>query len=436
MNWLRIRKSKSDDASELIALLERHAGVGLWDAVLHQGDPAHPASHWHWSAEFRRLLGFTDISDFPDTMASWSERLHPDDVEATFTAFQASLDETQTDRGYDVTYRLRVRDGSYRWFRAVGGVARDPSGRPVRACGSLIDIHDQRVAENDKRDTMHALSSSFQQSVMGVVDSLCAAVSEVRTSADQVLVAAHEAQGRSSAVSAASEQATGNVQSIASAAEQLSASIAEIGRQVVRAAEISSAATEEAANTNAKISALVQAADRIGAVVSLINVIASQTNLLALNATIEAARAGDAGKGFAVVAGEVKSLANQTARATEEIGEHIAAIQDETRRAVEAIRHVTSIIGQVQEISTIISASVEEQGAATHEIARNVQQAAEGTKSVAAHVEGIAVAVRRTEEDAGASSRIAGTLELVSERLQQEVDHFLGASLSNVAGTP
>lgn len=254
MNWRWIRKTKTDDAGALIALLERHAGVGLWDAVLHRGDPAHPASHWHWSADFRRLLGFTDIADFPDTMASWADRLHPDDAEATFAAFQASLADTETDRGYDVTYRLRVRDGSYRWFRAVGGVARDPSGRPIRACGSLIDIHDQRVAEDDKRETMHALSSSFQQSVMGVVDSLCAAVSEVRASADQVLVATHDAQGLSSAV------------------------------------------------------------------------------------------------------------------------------------------------------------------------------------SVAAHVEGIALAVRRTEDDAGASSRTAGTLEKVSERLQQEVDRFLGASLSNVVG--
>ena len=421
--WTKGVRDSGD--ADLLAILERHAGVGLWDAVLRDGDPGHPGSHWHWSSEFRRLLGFSDVSEFPDVMSSWADRLHPDDTQATFDAFQACLNDSSGKTGYDVVYRLSTRDQGYRWFRAVGGVARDHDGKPIRACGSLIDIHDQRMAEEERRTSAQALAAAFQESVLGVVDGLSSVIQDVRVSSDQVLAKAHQAQQLSAAVSTASDQTTNNIQTIATAAEQLSASISEIGRQVADATRISSAASVEAAATNGKIGALAQAADRIGTVVSLINVIASQTNLLALNATIEAARAGDAGKGFAVVAGEVKALANQTARATEEIGEHIGAIQDETRRAVEAIRHVALIIGQVQDISVSIAASIQQQGAATHEIAVNVQQAVNGSMAVYDNIKEMDIAVKSTEDDASMSSECVHKLNMAANELVKHVDNFM-----------
>ena len=141
--------AKTNDADDLMSLLSRHAGVGLWDAVLHQGDPMHLNSKWRWSEEFRRLLGFAhgDRVEFPDVVGSWADRLHPEDAAATFTAFGACLGDRSGRTGYDVAYRLKMKDGRYRWFRAIGGVARDTTGLAVRACGALIDIDAQKSEE-------------------------------------------------------------------------------------------------------------------------------------------------------------------------------------------------------------------------------------------------------------------------------------------------
>ena len=425
VRFLRQAAKRYTESSEVLSVLDRYAGVGLWDAILHGGDPTHPKSTWRWSAELRRLLGFETEREFPNVMGSWADRLHPDEVASVFAAFGACLADRTGRTSYDVAYRLRVKDGSYRWFRAVGGVARDHAGTPTRACGSLIDIHAERVAEADKRIAMEQLARRLQSSVMGVVDTVSSSSAALQGTARSLLESATQAKTLSTAVSAAAEQATANVQSVASAAEQLSASISEIGRQVAQAADISAQASEETARTNSKVQALAVAADRIGAVVSLISDIAGQTNLLALNATIEAARAGDTGKGFAVVANEVKGLATQTARATEEIRGQISAIQEETRHAVEAIRHIGDVIDNVREISASIASSVDQQGAATQEISQNVQEAAEGTQTVSANIGGVTAAVATTGSAAELVLESAGRLEGDSGHLHEEVAHFI-----------
>jgi methyl-accepting chemotaxis protein len=212
---------------------------------------------------------------------------------------------------------------------------------------------------------------------------------------------------------------------VASAAEELSASISEIGSQVSSSSRISSAAVEEARHVNNLVHGLADAVGKIGEVVNMITDIATQTNLLALNATIEAARAGEAGKGFAVVANEVKHLANQTAKATEEIGQQIGSVQSQTNEAVEAIKAITMTIGQISEVASAIAAAVEEQGAATNEIARNVEQAAAGTNEVSTNIAGV---TESSTETGRASSQVldsARELSVQSEHLRNDVDKFI-----------
>jgi methyl-accepting chemotaxis protein len=212
---------------------------------------------------------------------------------------------------------------------------------------------------------------------------------------------------------------------VATAAEELSVSVLEIGRQVEQSSNIADHAVVEADRTNTTVEGLSRTAQRIGEVVQLIETIAGQTNLLALNATIEAARAGDAGKGFAVVASEVKSLASQTAKATEEIRAQISEIQGATGQTVEAIRSIGTTIRQMSEIATTIASAVEEQGAATREIASNVHQAAQGTGDIASNIEGVSHAAGETGAAASQVLSSAGELARQSETLRRDVDDFL-----------
>ena len=281
-------------------------------------------------------------------------------------------------------------------------------------------------AEQERKRAMLDMADSFESAVMGLVKGVSAQASEMQATSQSMSSSAHQSQVQASSVAAAAEQATANVQTVASAAEELSSSISEISRQVAEAATISQSASDATQRTNEMVQGLAKAADKIGEVVSLITDIASQTNLLALNATIEAARAGEAGKGFAVVANEVKNLANQTGRATDEISAQIGAVQEETKRVVEAIGSIGKVIDQVQQISSGIASAVEEQGAATQEIARNVQQAAEGTQSVSSNIMGITEAASSTGAAAQQVLSAAGDLAKNSETLRGEVDRFLG----------
>jgi methyl-accepting chemotaxis protein len=281
-------------------------------------------------------------------------------------------------------------------------------------------------AEADRRQMMLTLAASFEDDVKGVVQSVSAQATQLQSTAASLSSIAGKAEQQSSAVSSAAQQASANVQTVASAAEQLAASIGEISRQVTHSAGLSRTAVNDAKRTSEIVSVLATSAQRIGDVVSLITDIASQTNLLALNATIEAARAGDAGKGFAVVAGEVKTLANQTARATDEIGQQITAIQGATREAVQAIEGIAASIANISEVGSRVSAAVEEQGAATKDIARNVQRAAEGTRDVSVNIAGVQDGVSNAGSGAADVRDAARDLFSQSKTLTDRVEQFIG----------
>ncbi|MGB0694705.1 MAG: protoglobin domain-containing protein [Rhodospirillaceae bacterium] len=268
-------------------------------------------------------------------------------------------------------------------------------------------------------------ANAFEESVKSLANVVAGAATELQATAGSMSSTANSTTDRVTSVAQAADHALHNVQTVASASEELSASIAEISRQVHDSTEISHSAVEEAQRADGLVNGLVSAADKIGEVVKLINDIASQTNLLALNATIEAARAGEAGKGFAVVASEVKSLANQTARATDEISNQIGEVQTATKAAVNAIQGIGRTIGSISEIASAIASAIEEQGAATQEIARNVQEAAEGTSSVTSTLQDVSQDASETGQSAQEVLGAAGELSQQSEQLNNEVDRFL-----------
>ncbi|MFN4283622.1 MAG: methyl-accepting chemotaxis protein [Alphaproteobacteria bacterium] len=280
-------------------------------------------------------------------------------------------------------------------------------------------------AETDKRATMERLADEFEASIRGVVDGVSSAATELQATAQSMSATAEQTNAQAAAVAATSEQASANVQTVATASEELASSIGEIGRQVTESVNIATQAVSEAERTNRQVQGLAEAAQKIGDVVKLINDIAGQTNLLALNATIEAARAGDAGKGFAVVATEVKSLATQTAKATEEISAKIAEMQAATESSVTAIGAIGGTIVRINEIATTIASAVEQQGAATAEIANNAQQVSHGTREVSSNIVNVTQAASETGAAAEQMLSSAGELAKQGETLRAKVDVFV-----------
>lgn len=333
--------------------------------------------------------------------------------------------KTQAMAEGDLTVELpEAKDGD-----EIGQMARALVVFRDRLTGSRRMQQEQEAAKarasEQRRSEMQALASDFEGAVGSIIESVSLAAGELEGSADAMSATAERSQGLATTVTVASQEASTNVQSVASASEEMASSVNEISRQVQQSARIAGEAVEQARQTDARIGQLAQAATRIGAVVELINTIASQTNLLALNATIEAARAGDAGRGFAVVAAEVKELAQQTAKATGEISTQVADIQFATNESVVSIKEIGDTIAKISEIASTIASAVEEQGAATREIARNVQQAATGTAQVSHSI----ADVRSEAGETGLASRrvlaAAKSLSDESGRLKSELGRFL-----------
>jgi methyl-accepting chemotaxis protein len=283
---------------------------------------------------------------------------------------------------------------------------------------------DQAVAR-ERQAILLQMADDFEKAVGRIVEAVSSASTELEASANGLSRTAASTQQLSTLVASASEEASTNVQAVASATEELSSSIREISRQVQTSARMAHDAVDQARNTSGRVGELSRAASCIGDVVELINTIAGQTNLLALNATIEAARAGEAGRGFAVVASEVKALAEQTSKATGEIGQQVTGIQSATHESVDAIKEISSTIERLSEIASTIAAAVEQQGAATQEISRNIQQAAEGTQQVSSNVS----KVQRGTSETGSASEVvlsaAQALSTESNKLKLEMGRFL-----------
>ncbi|MFZ1173697.1 methyl-accepting chemotaxis protein [Bradyrhizobium sp.] len=280
-------------------------------------------------------------------------------------------------------------------------------------------------ADSERKLLLVRMADEFERGVLASLDSLAGSASEMQATSKSMSSTAIEASQQATSVAAVAEQASVNVQTVAAATEELSSSVSEIGRQVTQSTEIAGQAVSEANRTNVTVQGLSAAAQKIGDVVKLISDIASQTNLLALNATIEAARAGEAGRGFAVVANEVKSLASQTAKATDEISAQVGAMQGATTEAVQAIEGIGRTIGAINEITSAISIAVDQQGTATQEIARNVQEAALGTGQVSSNIASVNHAAEKT---GSASNGVLASAEQLSRQaatLRGDVDRFL-----------
>lgn len=278
---LKAELHAAKEAQKELELLKAHAGVGLWDCVISHNDPLHTSSRWHWSPEFRRLLGYQNEQDFPNQPNSWSDLLHPDDVKATFDCFNAHLADRSGRTRYDVSYRLKTRRGEYRWFRAMGAASRDSSGTPVRIAGSLIDVH-EAMEQARSLEAAQQLQTDMIQAVQSEIAELHNAAGEIQHETQALLTKARESQS------------------------------------------LTGCGSSDLNTMKDRLGEVVQYSDAIETEVTEIQAIANQTNLLALNATIEAARAGEAGRGFAVVAGEVKSLAGIAGESANRITSRIA----------------------------------------------------------------------------------------------------------------
>ena len=440
-------------------LLDDACGIGLWQAILHKGDALDPKSIWTWSPEFRRLLGYESESQFPDVVQSWSDRLHPDDVASTFAAFTGHLADRSGRSRYDVMYRLKVRDGSYRWFRATGGCRHAPDGTTIRACGSLTDIHQQKsgemataVAAETDRVMVDALSAALSGLSSGdltvVIDAafppktqqlktdfnaaverlretmrlVSGSTSAIRSGTDEISTAAEDLSGRTEKQAASLEETAASLDEI-TATVRKTADGAGHARQVVGTAKLDAERSGNVVRQAVEAMSGIEASSRqISQIIGVIDEIAFQTNLLALNAGVEAARAGEAGRGFAVVASEVRGLAQRSAEAAKEIKALISASSQQVKQGVDLVDQTGAalerIVVQVAELNGIVSdiaASTKEQAIGLDQVNTAVNQMDQVTQQNAAMVEETTAASHSLARETNELSRLVGRFQLGDE---------------------
>ncbi|MGX5665436.1 methyl-accepting chemotaxis protein [Rhizobium daejeonense] len=428
LNELRNRLAVITERSNLI---DEASGVGLWEAVLLNGDAMHPQSRWTWSAELRRMIGFETEKEFPNVVQSWADRLHPEDVEPTFAAFGEHLKDKTGKVRYRVNYRLKMRDGTYRWFRATGGCIHQPDGRTIRACGSLTDVHEQMLmqqkaavdAEHDRiaieaineglaalasGDLTHRITAEMQPKAMSLktnfnvaADKLFEMMRSVVTVIGSVRGGAVEIGRASDDLSRRTEQQAASLEETAAALEQITATVkrsAEGARKVADVTVDARASAEQSGgiveNAVVAMSQIEASSKEIGQIIGVIDEIAFQTNLLALNAGVEAARAGEAGKGFAVVAQEVRELAQRSANAAKDIKTLVTTSSQQVGQGVSLVgktgEALHQIVRQIIEISALvneIAASTQEQSVGLSQVNTAVNQMDQMTQQNAAMVE-------------------------------------------------